>query len=803
MGQPKKKFKLNMMYVLPVLVVVGFIVLSYLGSVLLMQLNGLPVENAGPFTAFRYFPIYKNSPVKSVRLTVIFCAAFPFLVSAGIAVLFYITKYKPRALHGDARFATYMEIKKAGLVARDNYDKTILVGQYKERGRNEYLCYGGYQFVMLAAPTRSGKGVGIVIPNCLNYSDSLVVLDIKLENFDKTAGFRAKSGQEVYLFAPYDEYEAGRQPGKSAPMRTHRYNPLGYVSEDPVDRIGDIDSIAQAFYNNPNSKDKFFDEQAKDLFRGITLLVLETPGIPHTLGEVFRQSSGYGKALPEHLNEMIEKAKAEGRPYSDECVAAISRVCTLSDNTFAGVKGSMQVPLMPWANARVDAATSANDFDLRDVRKRRMTIYVGITPNKLAEAKNIINLFFDQLINLNTKTLPQQDKSLKYQCLMILDEFTAAGKINQLAQSISYQAGYNMRVLTIIQNKSQLEDVYGKPGALTLMSNHALMIMYAPSPVVQSDANEYSEMLGYQTVKNTSHSRSFGKQGSRSDSTSDQKRALMLPQELKEMDMWEEIVSLEHTKPIRCAKIKYFEDPTFTARVDWEVPEIPLVDLDEFIKNTKAGAKILTEPATAKNEQQTPDIDSIGADDVPSQDELINTLDGMSESGAEKLKSIMKLQAEEKRKKMSISELKLSYGGKSEADKNQMLADFFGSVAEDEDSTATDNIASSNDESSNVAANDDATASMSEEEKETLALMKGLAVEEPSEAPVAPAPKAETKQISDTEKQELVDDVLSHFGFNTAKTADEIPESFDDINAQLASMFGNALSAQVRVYDHL
>ena len=648
---------------------------------------------------------------------------------------------------------------------------------------------------MLAAPTRSGKGVGVVIPNCLNYSDSLVVLDIKLENFDKTAGFRAKSGQEVYLFAPYDECATERQPGKAAPMRTHRYNPLGYVSEDPVDRIGDIDSIAQAFYNNPNSKDKFFDEQAKDLFRGITLLVLETPGIPHTLGEVFRQSSGYGKALPEHLNEMIEKAKAEGRPYSDECVAAISRVCTLSDNTFAGVKGSMQVPLMPWANARVDAATSANDFDLRDVRKRRMTIYVGITPNKLAEAKNIINLFFDQLINLNTKTLPQQDKSLKYQCLMILDEFTAAGKINQIAQSISYQAGYNMRVLTIIQNKSQLEDVYGKPGALTLMSNHALMIMYAPSPVVQSDANEYSEMLGYQTVKNTSHSRSFGKQGSRSDSTSDQKRALMLPQELKEMDMWEEIVSLEHTKPIRCAKIKYFEDPTFTARVDWEVPEIPLVDLDEFIKNTKAGAKILTEPATAKNEQQTPDIDSIGADDVPSQDELINTLDVMPENDAEKLKSIMKLQAEEKRKKMSISELKLSYGGKSEADKNQMLADFFGSVAEDEDSTATDNIASSNDESSNAAANDDATASMSEEEKETLALMKGLAVEEPSEAPVAPAPKAETKQISDTEKQELVDDVLSHFGFNTAKTADEISENFEDINAQLASMFGNALSA--------
>lgn len=765
MGQPKRKFKLNMMYVVPVLVIIGFIALCYVGSLLLMHLNGLPLEKAGPFTAFRYFPIYKNSPVKSVRLTVIFCAAFPFLVSAGIAVLFYITKYKPRSLHGDARFATYMEIKKAGLVARDNYDKTILVGQYKEHGRNEYLCYGGYQFVMLAAPTRSGKGVGVVIPNCLNYSDSLVVLDIKLENFDKTAGFRAKSGQEVYLFAPYDECATERQPGKAAPMRTHRYNPLGYVSEDPVDRIGDIDSIAQAFYNNPNSKDKFFDEQAKDLFRGITLLVLETPGIPHTLGEVFRQSSGYGKALPEHLNEMIEKAKAEGRPYSDECVAAISRVCTLSDNTFAGVKGSMQVPLMPWANARVDAATSANDFDLRDVRKKRMTIYVGITPNKLAEAKNIINLFFDQLINLNTKTLPQQDKSLKYQCLMILDEFTAAGKINQIAQSISYQAGYNMRVLTIIQNKSQLEDVYGKPGALTLMSNHALMIMYAPSPVVQSDANEYSEMLGYQTVKNTSHSRSFGKQGSRSDSTSDQKRALMLPQELKEMDMWEEIVSLEHTKPIRCGKIKYFEDPTFTARVDWKVPEIPLVDLEEFMQSTKAGAKILSN--TSESENEPADLDQIGKNDVPSQDEIISRLDQIPENTLGDVISLVKQSSP--LNKLGIPELKMNYGGTSEDSKKRMLSDFFESSPDDE---TLDDVLEQSD--------------LSEDEQETLSLMQEFTVDVNSQ---------KVGSVSEDYKQVQAADVLAKFGFSSIKESDEIPEDLDSINAQLESLFGNALSA--------
>lgn len=783
MGQ-KKKFHLNMWYVLPILAIVGFVGLSYLGSVLLMQLNGLPVENAGPFTAFRYFPIYKNSPVKSVRLSVIFCAAFPFLCCIGLAVLVYLSKSKQRSLHGDARFATYQEIKKAGLVARDDYDKTILVGQYNEHGKKEYLCYGGYQFVMLAAPTRSGKGVGIVIPNCLNYSDSLVVLDIKLENFDKTAGFRAKSGQEVYLFAPYDEYKAGRKPGKSSPMRTHRYNPFDYISDDPANRMGDIDSIAQAFYNNPNSKDRFFDEQAKDLFRGITLLVLETPGIPHTLGEVFRQSSGYGKALPEHLNEMIEKAKSEGRPYSDECVAAISRVCTLSDNTFAGVKGSMQVPLMPWANPRVDAATSASDFDLRDVRKKKMTIYVGITPNKLAEAKNIINLFFDQLINQNTKTLPQQDKSLKYQCLLVLDEFTAAGKINQIAQSISYQAGYNMRVLTIIQNKSQLEDVYGKPGALTLMSNHALMIMYAPSPVVQSDANEYSEMLGYQTVKSTSHSRSFGKQGSRSDSTSDQKRALMLPQELKEMDMWEEIVSLEHTKPIRCAKIKYFEDPTFTARVDWDVPDIPLVDLEEFLKTTKAGAQILTQNTAPQTPQDAADISKLGQDDEPSQDEIITKLDGIKE---DKLSSLVSTVSKEKAtQKMTIPELKLNYGGNDEEAKKQMFSDLFGSEI-----PATKTDASASNEQS--VAVDTSTENMSEDELETLAAVNEFSDTENESSHEETSAKAEP--LSHDEQLSLAEKIKAQFGFRSFSEHDEIPDDVESINAQLASLLGNSMSA--------
>lgn len=475
------------------------------------------------------------------------------------------------------RFANTAEIRKAGLLdPKGGLDKTILVG--KKNGR--YLTYGGYQFVILAAPTRSGKGVGIVVPNCLNYSDSLVVLDIKGENFDITSGFRAKHGQKVYLFAPFDE--AGV---------THRYNPLEYISDDPAQRLGDIDAIGTALYSGGNQNDKFWSENAKDLFRGLCLFVLERKDLPKTFGEILRQASGKGKPLKEYIFEELKKAQDTGHPFSNACIDCLNRVLSNSENTLAGIVATFGTPLLIFQNPRVDLATSANDFDLREVRRELMSIYFKMPPNKLKEGSVLVNLFFDQLLNLNTRVLPSQDKTLKHQCLVLLDEMTSIGKVAMIAQAVSYMAGYNMRLLTIIQNKSQLEDVYGKAGALTLLSNHALMVMYAPSPTVQSDAQEYSEMLGYETVK--SRSRTSSMQSS-STSTSDQRRALMLPQEIRELGQTREIVSLENCKPILCDKIRYYEDPDFTCRAHLPPPSIPKQDIDTFIAKIENRTRPMT-----------------------------------------------------------------------------------------------------------------------------------------------------------------------------------------------------------------
>lgn len=574
MSQKSTKIARTVFILLGIAIVI--IGIPWASGVTFLHVNGADPALAGPFSIIEYWKLYAHSSEKFVRVSVQLCAIGPWALLAGFIGWAVIAKQN-RPLHGAARFANTAEIRKAGLLdPKGGLDKTILVG--KKNGR--YLTYGGYQFVILAAPTRSGKGVGIVVPNCLNYSDSLVVLDIKGENFDITSGFRAKHGQKVYLFAPFDE--AGV---------THRYNPLEYISNDPAQRLGDIDAIGTALYSGGNQNDKFWSENAKDLFRGLCLFVLERKDLPKTFGEILRQASGKGKPLKEYIFEELKKAQDTGHPFSNACIDCLNRVLSNSENTLAGIVATFGTPLLIFQNPRVDLATSANDFDLREVRRELMSIYFKMPPNKLKEGSVLVNLFFDQLLNLNTRVLPSQDKTLKHQCLVLLDEMTSIGKVAMIAQAVSYMAGYNMRLLTIIQNKSQLEDVYGKAGALTLLSNHALMVMYAPSPTVQSDAQEYSEMLGYETVK--SRSRTSSMQSS-STSTSDQRRALMLPQEIRELGQTREIVSLENCKPILCDKIRYYEHPDFTCRAHLPPPSIPKQDIDTFIAKIENRTRPMT-----------------------------------------------------------------------------------------------------------------------------------------------------------------------------------------------------------------
>lgn len=484
----------------------------------------------------------------------------PMLAFAMLVI--WALKAPKQALHGDARFARAGDLARRGMFSAA--PESIVVG----RLGGKLIRLPGQQFAILAAPTRSGKGVGVVIPNLLEYQGSVVVLDIKQENFDLTSGWRASQGQEIYLFNPFAE-----------DRRTHRWNPLSYVSSDPAFRISDLQAIAAMLYPDGDGKDKFWVSHARNAFLAFTLYLFENHdeerrrkcppellSVP-TLGRVHRLSAGNGSDLRQYLQGL------SGKPFLGEHArAAFANLLSQADETFSSILGTFKEPLNAFVNPVLEAATSGDDFRITDVRKKRMTIYIGIQPNKLTESRVLVNLFFSQLINENTRELPQSNPALKHQCLLLMDEFTAIGKVDIIASAVSYMAGYNLRLLPIIQSMSQLDAVYGKEVSRTIITNHALQIIYAPRE--QQDANDYSEMLGYTTVRRRNRSQSHGQQGSVSFSESEERRALMLPQELKAMGPEKEVFLYEGIPhPVMCQKIRYYQDKHFTRRL------LPKVDV--------------------------------------------------------------------------------------------------------------------------------------------------------------------------------------------------------------------------------
>jgi len=488
-----------------------------------------------------------NSPVAKTASM----AKLGLVLGAGIMFFLLIGIWHNRntqELHGSARFASEREIKKAGLRAATG----IILG--KLRGR--YLIFGGNEHVIVYAPTRGGKGIGVVIPNLLNWPDSAIVLDIKKENWQLTAGFRHQAGQDVYLFDPFDPEG-----------RTARYNPLTYVRRDNMaDLYDDLQRIAgMLFPVEGRAVDPFWCESARTAFLAIAGYIAETPELPFTIGEILRQFAA-SSDISKHF-KIIMQERAATRPLSQPCQTAMNDFLAASENTLQSVRKTVTAKLGLWLNARIDAATSANDFDLRDLRCKRMSIYLGVTPDNLDRMTPLLNLFFQQAVDLNTRTLPEHDKNLTCQLMLMMDEFRALGSVDIIANGVSYVAGYGIRIVTIVQSPAQLRETYGHDAATNYMTNHAVEIVFTPKE--HEVASQLSERFGYDTVKGHTKSRGLGfsRSSSRSETTSDQRRALMLPQELVLTKYEDEYLLKGGIRPVKAKKILYYKDPVFKKRL--------------------------------------------------------------------------------------------------------------------------------------------------------------------------------------------------------------------------------------------
>jgi type IV secretion system protein VirD4 len=530
-GTPSDSGAARLLIGIPFGILIALAIASMIGWLIL----GLPVAAYDPIKMPAFVWYYRGDP-QVVR-------AMAGGLAGGITLLvglIYALWARAAPLHGAARFASEREIKRHG------FRSTVGIVLGRKRGR--FLTFGGSEHVIVEAPTRSGKGTGIVIPNLLTWAGSVVVLDVKRENYDASAGFRAHYGQAVYLFNPTDREG-----------RTARYNPLAYIDRsDPDDVIIELQKIATMLFVAPDHGEAFWANGARTGFAGVGAWLAETSGEPLTMGAIYRHLTD-GDA-----RSYFKKELANPRlNLSTGCRTALSDFAGGSDNSFADIKKTITNVLGLWLNPLVDAATATSDFDLRQLRTRPMSIYLGVSPDELERIAPLYNLLFQQLIDLNVRALPDENSAVPV--LVILDEFARLGRASVIANAFSYVAGYGIRLLPVIQSRSQLRGVYGEHVADEIVANCGVELAFTPKEL--RVANDLSERIGYVGQESVTKSLTInGLLANRSKSVSEQRRALMLPQELMQFPSSKLILLRGGIPPIIGAKIFYYKGRFFKKR---------------------------------------------------------------------------------------------------------------------------------------------------------------------------------------------------------------------------------------------
>lgn len=506
---------------------------------------------------------HSYAPSKTSKIVVLSGGLSLFFCFLPVFLFFVTSQKKNPNLHGQAHFATEKEISNQGFFSSTG----LIVGQWGKR----FLRFPGTEFVLLSAPTRSGKGVSTVIPTLLSFTDSVVVLDIKGENFQTTSRYRSEHlGHQVFYWNPFSE-------------NSTRWNPLSYVSNHQHLMARDLMALAVIIYpDDPHNP--FFSNSSRNMFVALGLLVLESPELTHTIGEIVRQATGKGIGLREYLLTVLRKRSQRSElssktssvqnafisNFSSQCVDSIHSLLQNSDETLKNIQSSFMAPLSPWLIPLVDKATSENDFDLRQLRQQKITIYLHIPAGEILQAGFILNLFFSQLINENVRELPEENSLLRYQCLLLLDEFSSIGKIDIIAKAIGFIAGYNLRLLMVIQDKAQLVACYGKEDAQNIISNMGLLVCFTPKQL--EEAENLSKIIGDRsvTVHSVQHANVGilnGGQYSQSLSVSEQKRPVMLPQELLSLSHKKLLLIRPGMSVINAKKIFYYENSYFFSKL--------------------------------------------------------------------------------------------------------------------------------------------------------------------------------------------------------------------------------------------
>lgn len=536
MADDDRKKKLVMVVVVAPLLLVVILQLAGFAFVWLGW-RSIPFQ-VTPLTIVKYLLLYWDDPALHKRFAI--SLGVPALLA--LVGLLAIVFYKPRStLYGNGRWANLRELKRAQMLSGEG----IILGELN----GTFVFSHPEHHVQLQAPTGTGKGVAIVLPVLLSWNGSVVVNDIKGENFEMTSKFRAAFGHKVYVFNPADKER-----------RTHRWNPLAYLSEDPLLQGKEIQQIAAMLWPPHEDKGEPWKPGARGLFSACVRWLIENGEEP-TLPKVGR----FAATIDEKEIKAAIKARHEAQnPFSPELVTGFAQFLNLPDKFRESVRGEFNTGFeVITSDPLLSLALSGNDFDLRRLRKDPMSVYT-ITPGPdLARLQRIINLFYQQVSSLNSETEFGQEPDHRHQVMLLLDEMTSMGDVAAVVDKISYYRSYGIKLVTIYQSETQVKQVYGEMRAGTFRDNHKTRLAY--TPVDKEEGERISKALPSTTSFSKSKS---GRKGERkSYSENEAARQLMIPDEVMLMPEEELIAFAPNIYPVKLRKVRYFEHPMFVDRL--------------------------------------------------------------------------------------------------------------------------------------------------------------------------------------------------------------------------------------------
>lgn len=476
--------------------------------------------------------------------------------------------------YGSARWARPDEVKAAGLLDPDG----VVLGRFD----HAYLRHDGPEHVLCFAPTRSGKGVGLVVPTLLTWPGSAIVHDIKGENWHLTAGFRARHGR-VLLFDPTN-------PDSSA------YNPLLEVRRGEWE-VRDVQNIADILVDPEGSLERrnHWEKTSHALLVGAILHVLYAEP-DKTLAGVASFLSDPRRTIEATLDAMMKTAHlGEAGPHP-VIASAARELLNKSDNERSGVLSTAMSFLGLYRDPVVAEVTRRCDWRIADLVAGEMptTLYLVVPPSDINRTKPLVRLILNQVGRRLTEDL--QTEAGRHRLLLMLDEFPALGRLDFFESALAFMAGYGLKSFLIAQSLNQIEKAYGPNNSI--LDNCHVRVSFATND--ERTAKRVSDALGTATemkaMKNYAGHRLSPWLGHLMVSRSETARQLLTPGEIMQLPPSDEIVMVAGTPPIRAKKARYFEDVRFKERVlappdlvrsgkpqsdDWSalpVPQRPLFD---------------------------------------------------------------------------------------------------------------------------------------------------------------------------------------------------------------------------------